>query len=47
MLQRPDDLLGVMGIHLAAEGFDVERFAHASSISRCIIGAEVPRDPYA
>ncbi len=28
VLQGPDDLFGVMGIHLAAEGFDVKRLAH-------------------
>ena len=28
MLQRSDDFFRVMGVHLAAEGFDIERLAH-------------------
>ena len=33
LLQGADDLFGVMGVHLAAEGFDVEGLAHRDSIS--------------
>ncbi len=33
VLQGADDLFGVMGVHLAAEGFDVEGLAHRGSIS--------------
>jgi hypothetical protein len=33
VLQGADDLFGVMGVHLAAEGFDIKRLAHVTSIS--------------
>ena len=33
LLQRPNDFFAVMGVHLAAEGFDIKRFAHSPSIS--------------
>ncbi len=32
LLQRPNHLLGVMGVHLAAKGFDIESLAHGYSI---------------
>ena len=32
-LEGADHLLGVMGVHLAAEGLDIEALAHSSSIS--------------
>ena len=38
LLQRADDFFRVMGVHLAAEGFDVESLAHGSSISPQITG---------
>ena len=33
MLQRPNDLLRVMGIHLAAKRLDIESLLHTPSIS--------------
>ena len=33
LLQGAYDFFGVMGVHLAAEGFDVESLAHLDSIS--------------
>jgi hypothetical protein len=33
MLQRPNHLLGVMGVHLAAKRLNIESFTHTSSIS--------------
>src|ERR1700729_1423926 len=33
LLEGADDFFGVMGVHLAAEGFDVEGLAHTSSIA--------------
>lgn len=33
VLQRTDDFFRVMGVHLAAEGFDIKRLAHRYSIS--------------
>ncbi len=33
LLEGADDFFGVMGVHLAAEGFDIEGLAHTSSIA--------------
>ena len=33
LFEGADDFFGVMGVHLAAEGFDVEGLAHTSSIA--------------
>jgi hypothetical protein len=33
MLQRPNHLLGVMGVHLTAKGLDIKSLAHPTSIS--------------
>jgi hypothetical protein len=33
LLERADDFFGVMGVHLAAEGFDIEGLAHICSIA--------------
>ena len=33
LLQRPDDFFRVMGVHLAAEGLDIESLTHTYSIA--------------
>ncbi len=39
MLQRADDLFGVVGVHLAAEGLDVKGLRHTPSISPLAIAS--------
>ena len=35
LLQRPNDLLGVMGVHLAAKRLDIKSLAHIDEYSCC------------